>query len=60
MRSSKLINESIAQKIVAKYGVECRLHDLKYFEAGFIFIFLEFIINLRAHYKSFEENIDFM
>ena len=35
MRSSELIIKNIAQKIMAKFGVERRFHDLKYFEVGF-------------------------
>ena len=48
MRSSKFIIKSIAQKAMAKFGFRCRFHDLKYFEVGFFFIFVEFITNLRA------------
>ena len=32
-----------------------RLHDLEYFEARFFFIFLEFIINLRASIQKIVE-----
>ena len=41
MRSSKLILKSIAQKVMSKFGFARRFHDLKYFEVGFFFIFLE-------------------
>ena len=33
---------------MAKYGFGRKFHDLKYFEVGDFFIFLEFLINLRA------------
>ena len=49
MRSSKLIIKSIAQKVMANYGFGCKFHDLKYLDFRFFFfIFLEFIINMRA------------
>ena len=32
---SKNITKSKVQKQRAKYGFECRFHDLKYFEYGF-------------------------
>ena len=41
MRSSKLILKSIAQKVMSKSGFASRFHDLKYFEVGIFFIFLE-------------------
>ena len=37
----------------------CRFHDLEYFEVGIIFIFLEFIINLRAPLQKFVEKHQF-
>jgi hypothetical protein len=48
MTSSKNITKSKVQKQMAKYGFEHRFHDLKYFEHGFFFLFLKFIMNLRA------------
>ena len=44
---------------MAKYGFGRRFHDLKYFEVGFFFIFLEFIINLRATLQNFVEKYQF-
>jgi hypothetical protein len=37
MRFSKLIIKSIAQKIMAKYGIGWRFHDLKYIGVGNFF-----------------------
>jgi hypothetical protein len=48
MRSSKLINKSVARKVMANFGFGCRFYELEYVEAGIFFIFLEFVINLRA------------
>ena len=45
MRCSKLILKSIAQKVMAKYGFECRFHDLKYLEVRF------FLHISGIHYK---------
>ena len=44
------------------FGFGRRFHDLKYFEVGFIlfFIFLQFIIKLRATFQNFLENINRM
>ena len=53
MRSSKVIIKSIAQKVMVNFGFEHRFHDLKYFEVGFFFISLEFIINLRTSLQKF-------
>ena len=50
---SNLIAKSDAQKVMAKYGFGCSFHDLKYFEVGILFIFLEFVINLRAPIPKF-------
>ena len=44
---------------MAKSGFGRRFHDLKYFEVGFFFIFLEFIINLRAPLQKFVEKHQF-
>ena len=38
---------------MAKSGFRHRFHDLKYFEAGFFFMFIEIIINLRAAFQKF-------
>ena len=35
MRSSECIIKSITQKVMAKSGIGCRYHELKYFEVGF-------------------------
>lgn len=43
----KLITESTAQKVMAKSSYGDRLHDLRYFEVGFLFILLVLFINLR-------------
>ena len=42
-----------------KFGFGCRFYHLKYFEVGIFFIFLEFIINLRATMQKFVENHQF-
>jgi hypothetical protein len=52
MTSSKNITKSKVRKQIAKYGFECRFHDLKYFEHGFFFTFLKFKMNLRAPCKK--------
>jgi hypothetical protein len=41
---------------MAKYGFERRFHDFKYFEHGFLFTFLNFMMNLRAPCKKVVEN----
>ena len=41
---------------MAKYGFEHRFCDLKYFEVGFFFIFLVFIINLSVALQKFVTN----
>jgi hypothetical protein len=46
MRPSKFITETIAQKMMAKFGFGHRYHDLKCF--WIVFIFLDFVVNLRA------------
>ena len=46
--TSKLIINSTTQKVMAKSSVGRRFHDIKDFEVEIFFIFLEFIINLRA------------
>jgi hypothetical protein len=51
MRFSKLIIKSDTQKVMTKYGIGRRFHDLEYFEVGFVKTFLEFIIKLRATCK---------
>jgi hypothetical protein len=53
MRTSNFIIISIAQRVMGKYGFGCRFHDLEYFEVGNIFIFLEFIINLKLALNVF-------
>ena len=61
MRSSKLIIKITAQKVMANSSFERKLHDLKYFEVGFFFfIFLEFIVNLRAQLQKVLEKHQFM
>ena len=61
MRSSKAIIKSNAEEVMAKYGFGRRFHELKYFKVTFnFFIFLEFIINLRASLQKFVENINLM
>ena len=60
MRSSKRIIKSISQKLMAKFGVGRRFHDLKIFWCWiFFFIFLEFIIHLRATLQKFVEKHQF-
>lgn len=48
-----VIIECTAQKVMVKYGYGCKFHDLKYFEVGFLFTFLAFVINLRAPIQFF-------
>ena len=48
MRSSKFVIRSDAQKVMAKLGVGCRFHDLKYFEVVLFFIFLKFFVKLKV------------
>ena len=43
-RMSKFIIKSGVQKHMVEYGFECKFDDLKYFESGNFFIFLELII----------------
>ena len=58
VRSSKVIIESIAQKVMGK---PLDNHDLKYFEVGFFFvIFLEFISNFMTSMQKFVEKISLM
>ena len=40
---------------MAKTSFKRRFHDLKYFDVGFYFIYLEFIINLRSSLQKFVE-----
>ena len=51
--------KSTTQRVMAKFGFGRRFHDIKYFEVGFIFMFLEFIINLRATLQKFVEKHQF-
>jgi hypothetical protein len=51
-----LIIKSIAQNVMAKYGFGHKFYDLKYFEVGFFFIFLVFIIKLRVALQKYVEN----
>ena len=60
MRSLKLNIKGNAQKVMAKFGFAHRFRDLKCFEVDFFFIFLEFIISLRAPLRKFVENIHLM
>jgi hypothetical protein len=46
--SSKNITKIKVQKQMAKYGFGHTFHDLKYSKHGFFFIFLKFMMNLRA------------
>jgi hypothetical protein len=48
MTSLKNITKSKVQKQMAKYGFGCTFHDLKYSKHGFLFLFLKFMMNLRA------------
>lgn len=46
-------NKSGAQKKTAQFGFGCEFHDHKYFELElFLFIFVEFVMNLRLSSKS--------
>ena len=40
--------KNTAQKVMTNFDFGRRFHDLKYFEVGTFFMFIEFIINLRA------------
>ena len=55
----KLIIKSDAQKQMVEFSFGRRFHDLNYFEVGIFFIFLEFIIYLRASSQNFVENHQF-
>ena len=57
MRSSKLIIKSDVEKAMAKYGFGRKFHDLKYFEVGFFFVFLEFTRSLRVSLQKFVEKL---
>ena len=60
MRSSKLIVESDAQKVIAKFGFGHRFHDLKYFEVGFFFHVCWIPNKLEGHHcRFFVENYQF-
>ena len=48
MRSLNLIIKRYAPKVMTKFDFGQKFHNLKYLEGGFSFIFLEYIINLRA------------
>jgi hypothetical protein len=52
MTSSKRITKSKVRKKMAKYGFERKFHALKYFEHGFFFTFLKFMMNLKAPCKK--------
>ena len=54
MRSSKNIIKNIDQKVMTKFGFECKFHDLEYFEVGFKKKFLDFIIKLRETFKNLQ------
>ena len=56
MTRAQIIVKSNAPKMMTKFSFERRLHNLKYFEVGFSFIYLEFIIWLRAKSQDFVEN----
>ena len=56
MRPLILSIKSDAQKQTIEYGFGCRFHDLNYSEVGIRFMFLEFIIYLRASSQNFVEN----
>ena len=51
----KLITKSTTQKVMAKYIFGHRLHDLEYFEVGFLFILLVLSIKLREPLQKFEK-----
>ena len=57
MRSSKLIFKSNPRKQMARSSFDCNFHDLNYFELDFLFIFLEFIIDVRSSSYMFLSNI---
>ena len=59
MRPLILSIKSDAQKQMIEYGFGCRFHDLNYSEVGIRFMFLEFIIYLRASSQNFVENHQF-
>jgi hypothetical protein len=46
--SSKIIIESIAQKVMTIFGYGHRFHGLKCLEVRIFFKLIEFVINLRA------------
>ena len=48
MRFSKLMIKNIAQKVMTKFSFVQRFHNLEYLTLTFWFLFLEFIIDLRA------------
>ena len=56
MRPLILSIKSDAQKQTIEYGFGSRFHDLNYSEVGIRFMFLEFIIYLRASSQNFVEN----
>ena len=60
MRSLKLIIKSDGHKVMAKYGFGCRFHAIKFLKLDFVFVLLEFVINLRAPLQNFAENINLM
>ena len=41
---------------MAEFGFGRRSHDLDYYEIGFFFIFLEFVMYLRASSQNLVEN----
>ena len=56
MRPSKLFIKVMLKKQMARFGVEHKLHDIKYFVVGLFYIFLKFIKTLRALSKKLFKN----
>ena len=59
LKSSIFIIKSDAKKQMVEFFFQCTFHDLNYLEVGFLFIFLDFIIYLRASSHNFVENHQF-
>ena len=59
LRSLILNIKSDAQKQMIKFGFGRRFHDINYFEVMIFYIFLEFIISLKASSQNFVENHQF-
>ena len=59
LRSSILSIKSDAQKQMVESDFGCRFHDPNYFEVINFFLFLEFIIYLRASPHNFVKNHQF-